>query len=87
VAAIRPGGPACPVLLWASRQQLLDLLHFFRDREAVTPILSARLVGPLLYLRLSPSGADATIPGHALMIAAGYLYGFPLAWSSIPWAA
>lgn len=67
-------------LLWASRQQLLDLLHFFRDREAVTAYLEPLgWWGPLLYLAIVTFQVlTATIPGHALMIAAAYLYGFPL---------
>jgi uncharacterized membrane protein YdjX (TVP38/TMEM64 family) len=67
-------------LLWASRQQLLDLLHFFRDRGVATAYLEPLgSWGPLLYLAIVVFQVlTATIPGHALMIAAGYLYGFPL---------
>jgi uncharacterized membrane protein YdjX (TVP38/TMEM64 family) len=67
-------------LLWHNRQQLLNLLNFFRDREAVTAYLeSFGWWGPLLYLLIVYAQVlSATIPGHALMIAAGYLYGFPL---------
>jgi uncharacterized membrane protein YdjX (TVP38/TMEM64 family) len=67
-------------LLWVSRQQLLNLLNFFRDREAVTAYLAPLgWWGPLLYLLIVHIQVlTATIPGHALMIAAGYLYGFPL---------
>ena len=65
-------------LLWVNRQQLLDLLNFFRDREAVIAYLEPLgFWGPLLYLLiLYIQVLTATIPGHALMITAGYLYGF-----------
>ena len=65
-------------LLWVNRQLLLDLLNFFRDREAVIAYLEPLgLWGPLLYLLiLYVQVLTATIPGHALMITAGYLYGF-----------
>lgn len=67
-------------VLWLNRQQLLDLLHFFRNREAVIAALEPLgWGGPLLYLLIVQLQVlSATIPGHALMIAAGYLYGFPL---------
>ena len=65
-------------LLWVNRQPLLDLLNFFRNREAVIAYLEPLgLWGPLLYLLiLYIQVLTATIPGHALMITAGYLYGF-----------
>jgi uncharacterized membrane protein YdjX (TVP38/TMEM64 family) len=68
------------VLLWVSRQQLPDLLNFFRDREAVTAYLAPLgWWGPLLYLLIVHLQVlTATIPGHALMLGAAYLYGFPL---------
>lgn len=68
------------IALWLNRQQLLDWLNFFRDREAVTAYLEPLgWSGPLLYLLIVQLQVlSATIPGHALMIAAGYLYGFPL---------
>jgi uncharacterized membrane protein YdjX (TVP38/TMEM64 family) len=68
------------VLLWVSHYQQPDLLNFFRDREAVTVYL-AQLGwwGPLLYLLIVHLQVlTATIPGHALMLGAAYLYGFPL---------
>lgn len=67
-------------VLWLSRHQLIDLLHFFRDREAVTAYLEPLgWWGPLLFLAIVIFQVlTATIPGHALMIAAAYLYGFPL---------
>src|SRR5687767_5930204 len=65
-------------ILWGNRQHLLDLLNFFRNREAVTAYLEPLgLWGPLLYvLILHVQVLTATIPGHALMLTAGYLYGF-----------
>ena len=64
--------------LWLGRYQLLNLLNFFRDREAVIAYLEPLgFWGPLLYLLiLYVQVLTATIPGHALMITAGYLYGF-----------
>jgi uncharacterized membrane protein YdjX (TVP38/TMEM64 family) len=66
--------------LWFGRHQLLSLLNFFRNREAVTAYLEPLgWWGPLLYLLIVfIQVLTATIPGHALMIAAGYLYGFPM---------
>ena len=63
---------------WFYRHQLLDLLNFFRNREAVLAYLEPLgLWGPLLYLLiLHIQVLTATIPGHGLMITAGYLYGF-----------
>ena len=65
-------------ILWVNRHQLSDLLNFFRNREAVTAYLEPLgLWGPLLYLLiLHVQVLTATIPGHALMLTAGYLYGF-----------
>ncbi|MCK6623942.1 MAG: TVP38/TMEM64 family protein [Anaerolineae bacterium] len=68
------------VILWLNHFQFLELFHFFRNREAVTAYLEPLgWGGPLLYLLIILFQVlSATIPGHALMIAAGYLYGFPL---------
>jgi uncharacterized membrane protein YdjX (TVP38/TMEM64 family) len=65
-------------LLWVSRSQLLDVLDFFRDREAVTAYLEPLgFWGPLLYLLVvHVQVLTATVPGHGLMLTAGYLYGF-----------
>ncbi len=66
------------LVLWAGRDHLLGLLSFLKDREAVVAYLEPLGIwGPLLYLViLAVQVFTAIIPGHALMIAAGYLYGF-----------
>ncbi|MBN1220862.1 MAG: TVP38/TMEM64 family protein [Anaerolineae bacterium] len=66
------------LLLWANRHYLLTLLDFLRDREAITDSLeSLGGWGPLFYLLfLGMQVITAFIPGHPLLIAAGYLYGF-----------
>lgn len=65
-------------LLWADRDHLAAALNFVRDREVVAAYLeSLGNWGPLLYLLiLGVQVITAVIPGHALMIAAGYMYGF-----------
>jgi uncharacterized membrane protein YdjX (TVP38/TMEM64 family) len=64
--------------LWLSRHHLFELLAFFRDRAAVEAYLEGVGVwGPLLYLLLlGLQVLTVIIPGHILMITAGYLYGF-----------
>jgi uncharacterized membrane protein YdjX (TVP38/TMEM64 family) len=64
--------------LWLGRHQLLAFFDFLRDREAVAAYLKPLGIwGPLLYLLiLAVQVLTAIIPGHALMIAAGYVYGF-----------
>ncbi|MFC1976465.1 TVP38/TMEM64 family protein [Chloroflexota bacterium] len=66
------------LVLWIGRHHLLGLLNFLRNREAVVAYLEPLGIwGPLLYLFiLAVQVFTAIIPGHALMIAAGYLYGF-----------
>ena len=66
------------LILGVERQPLLDLLNLLRDRDAVAAYLEPLgLWGPLLYLLLLGAQViTAIIPGHALMIAAGYVYGF-----------
>lgn len=67
-----------PALVWWGRDDLLALFDFLRNREAISSSLEALgWWGPLLYLLiLSAQVLTAIIPGHALMIAAGYVYGF-----------
>jgi uncharacterized membrane protein YdjX (TVP38/TMEM64 family) len=66
------------LVLWVGRHHLLGLLDFLKNREAVVAYLEPLGIwGPLLYLLiLAVQVFTAIIPGHALMIAAGYLYGF-----------
>lgn len=77
---VMAGSVALPalILLWTGRNQLSQLLHFIGNREAVTVYLEPLGIwGPVLYvLILGMQVITAVIPGHALMIAAGYLYGF-----------
>jgi uncharacterized membrane protein YdjX (TVP38/TMEM64 family) len=65
-------------LLWLSHPYLFEWLEFFRDRAAVEAYLaSVGVWGPLLYLLiLAVQVLTVVIPGHILMITAGYLYGF-----------
>ena len=66
------------ILLWLNRYHLSALLDFLRDREAIAAYLDPfGIWGPLLYLLiLGVQVITAVIPGHALLITAGYLYGF-----------
>jgi uncharacterized membrane protein YdjX (TVP38/TMEM64 family) len=65
-------------VLWFSYPHLFELLAFFRDRAAVEAYLEAvGIWGPLVYLLLLGAQVlTVIIPGHILMITAGYLYGF-----------
>jgi uncharacterized membrane protein YdjX (TVP38/TMEM64 family) len=65
-------------VLWLSHSHLFELLAFFRDRAAVEAYLErVGLWGPLLYLLLLGLQVLTVImPGHILMLTAGYLYGF-----------
>lgn len=65
-------------ILWLSYPYLFEWLEFFRDRSAVEAYLdSVGIWGPLLYLLLVAAQVlTVVIPGHILMITAGYLYGF-----------
>lgn len=66
------------LLLWLGWPSLQNLLHFLSDRSAMTAFLQqVGWWGPLLLiLILSMQVLVAVIPGHILMIAGGYLYGF-----------
>ena len=65
-------------ILWLGHRQLFELLAFFRDRAAVEAYLEGvGLWGPLLYLALlGLQVLTVVLPGHILMLTAGYLYGF-----------
>jgi len=64
------------LLLWY-REPLIDLLHIISDQEAVSAYLqSYGSLGPIvLFILLVAQVFVAIIPGHALMVTAGYVYG------------
>lgn len=59
------------------RQSISDLLHIIADQEAVSAYLQGYGVwGPaVLFLLMVAQVFVAIIPGHALMVTAGYVYG------------
>jgi uncharacterized membrane protein YdjX (TVP38/TMEM64 family) len=67
-----------PALVWVSRSPLAAAWSWFSDREAVTATLDQMgLWGPLVLAILFVLQVFlAFIPGQALMVACGYLYGF-----------
>ncbi len=64
--------------LWAFRIPVMDLLSWFGNREAVIrSIQNLGLWGPVvIFILLVLQVFLAFIPGQALMIACGYIYGF-----------
>lgn len=66
------------IALWVFRTSTMDLLAWFGDREAVTQsIEKLGIWGPfVLIVLLILQVFLAFIPGQALMIACGYVYGF-----------
>ena len=64
-------------LAWIYRSPLAELLHIIQDQEAVSAFLQG--YGPLgpvvLFFLLIAQVFVAIIPGHALMVTAGYVYG------------
>ena len=80
-------------LLWWAHRPVGELLLAARDQEAVVVYLEPfGLWGVVIYcLALIIQVIVAAIPGHILMIAGGYVYGFPTAflvsWLSIALAA
>ena len=66
--------------LWTFRQPVWELLSLVGDQEAVSAYLKGfGLLGPLVlaivqFIQI----LVAVIPGHVFLIAAGYVYGFPL---------
>ena len=67
-------------LLWVFRQPVWDLLSLVGDQQGVSNYLKGfGLWGPLvLALVQLIQILVAVIPGHVFLIAAGYVYGFPL---------
>jgi uncharacterized membrane protein YdjX (TVP38/TMEM64 family) len=66
------------VILWSLRTPLASILEWFSDREAVSQaIQNSGFWGPvILFLLFVLQTFIAFIPGQALMIASGYIYGF-----------
>ncbi len=67
-------------LLWTFRQPVWELLSLVGDQEAVSAYLKGfGLLGPLVLAIVQLIQIlVAVIPGHVFLIAAGYVYGFPL---------
>lgn len=63
---------------WVWREEAATLVHFLKDKDAISHYLEPMgLWGPLLYVvLLCLEVVTIIIPGHALMFAAGYVYGF-----------
>ena len=66
-------------VLFVYRQPLVALLHIIGDQEAVSQYLQSFGVwGPVvLFVLMVAQVFVAVIPGHALMVTAGYAYGVP----------
>jgi uncharacterized membrane protein YdjX (TVP38/TMEM64 family) len=75
--------------LWAFRAPLASMMHWFSDREAVSQaIQKSGIWGPVILIVLFVLQVFiAFIPGQALMIASGYIYGFTggmlVTWTSL----
>lgn len=67
-------------LLWVFRQPAWEMLSLVGDQEAVSTYLQGfGLWGPLVLAIVQLIQIlIAVIPGHVFLIAAGYVYGFPL---------
>jgi uncharacterized membrane protein YdjX (TVP38/TMEM64 family) len=66
------------LILWVTRQPLFEVLAWFGDREAVTGTMERLGIwGPaVLFALFVLQVFFAFIPGQALMVACGYIYGF-----------
>jgi uncharacterized membrane protein YdjX (TVP38/TMEM64 family) len=66
------------VVLWSVHPAIFDFLAFMKDRAAVTAYLHGNGLWNvvLLELLLTAQVILAVIPGHIIMMASGYLYGF-----------
>jgi uncharacterized membrane protein YdjX (TVP38/TMEM64 family) len=66
------------IMLWIVRLPLIDLFAWFGDREAVTgTVEQLGIWGPaVLFALFVLQVFFAFIPGQALMVACGYIYGF-----------
>jgi uncharacterized membrane protein YdjX (TVP38/TMEM64 family) len=67
-----------PLLLWASREPIAAMWRWFSDRSAVEASISTLGIwGPVvLFILFVLQVFFAFIPGQALMVACGFLYGF-----------
>lgn len=67
-------------LLWIFRQPVWELFSLVGDQEAVSVYLQGfGLLGPLVLAIVQLIQIlVAVIPGHVFLVAAGYVYGFPL---------
>jgi len=77
------------LILWALRAELASMMHWFSDHEAVSQaIQKSGIWGPVILIVLFVLQVFiAFIPGQALMIASGYIYGFTggmlVTWTSL----
>jgi len=64
-------------ILWIYRHPLVELLQIIQDQDAVSAFLQGYgSLGPIiLFVLLIAQVFVAIIPGHALMVTAGYVYG------------
>lgn len=80
---------ASPILLWASRGHIAAIWKWFSDRDAVSASMDQMGIwAPLvLFVLFVLQVFLAFIPGQALMVACGFLYGFwggfVLSWLSL----
>jgi len=68
------------VALWLFREPISDILVIISDREKVTAyVQSFGALGPvILFSLLFAQVFVAVIPGHAVMMTGGYIYGFAI---------
>jgi uncharacterized membrane protein YdjX (TVP38/TMEM64 family) len=69
---------AVPPALWLARQPLAAMLDLLKDRDALIGLVQGLGAwGPLMLgLTIALQVTFAVLPGHVLMLAGGYLYGF-----------
>ena len=67
-----------PILLWVSREPIMTMWKWFSDRDAVQASMNhLGIWGPaVLFILFVLQVFLAFIPGQALMVACGFLYGF-----------
>jgi len=67
-----------PILLWVSREPIMTMWKWFSDRNAVEASMNhLGIWGPaVLFILFVLQVFLAFIPGQALMVACGFLYGF-----------
>lgn len=66
------------LLLWVWRVPLIHFIEWLGDRQAVAGFIQSRGAwGPVLYVSLMAFQVFvAMLPGHALVVAGGYVFGF-----------